>query len=384
VVEYQEKEEQIGEVNYLNAMFNVKLTSALYKLKADYAHENKVDVKTIKMIGEERFDIRKGISYEIQPIFKKKNFLQYMGSGIYATMDYKLIYDKSNIVVKREYGQDYVYNRYKKEIKYDINPVFIINQGHNLQYKYNHHISTKMDRFNKMLRLYNSKDDLEIKKTDLQIACRQLNEINKKIEEKAFEFLKIDDKFNLKLDKLKNKYNEIHQKLIKETQKAKDRNIKQLNRVKHNCIEQAKQAVEKKKQYIQKAENVLARSSDAGLFNKLKQVEYQLKGNIVIRETYNKNGVNYILYEYVNTDSGIKTLEFPSLDNHVIRNWKSGPTTEYYENLNYVQKFIQDYMNDIKGKRVSYKVKDNVVSNKQPIREEPSEHFYDSESDSED
>jgi hypothetical protein len=104
VVEYQEKEERIGEVNYLNAMFNVKLTSALHKLQADYAHENKVDIKSIKLIGDERFDIRKGISYEIQPIFKKKNFLQYMGSGIYATMDYKLCYDKSNIVVKREYG----------------------------------------------------------------------------------------------------------------------------------------------------------------------------------------------------------------------------------------------------------------------------------------
>jgi hypothetical protein len=286
-------------------------------------------------------------------------------------------------VKKGNDGQEYAYNRYKKEIKYDINPVFTITQGHNLQYKYNHHISQKLDRFNKMLRLYNSKDDLEIKKTELQIACRQLNELNTKIEQKAFDFLKIDDKFNLKLDKLKNKYKEIHQKLVKETRKAKDKNIKQLNKVKYNCIQQAKQAVEKKKEYIQKAENVLARSSDAGLFNKLKQIQYQLKGNIVIRQTYYKNGINYILYEYVNSNTGIETLEFPGLDNHIIRNWKCTPSTEHYENLKYVQEFIQNYMNDIKNKRVSYKVKNSVVSNKQqPIENESSEHYYDSESDS--
>jgi hypothetical protein len=187
VVQYEEKEEQIGEVNYLNALFNTKLTAALYKLKADYAHVNKVDVKSIKVISDERFDIHNGLSYEIQPTFKKNNFLQYMGSGIYATMSYKLEYDKANIVVKRSkgpYGKldgpEYAYNIYKKPIKYDQDPVFIINQGHNLQYNYNRHTAIKLERFNKMLRLYNSKDDLEIKKTELQIACKQLMKLIQK------------------------------------------------------------------------------------------------------------------------------------------------------------------------------------------------------------
>jgi hypothetical protein len=387
-VEYEKKEEPIGEVDYLNALFNTKLTAALYKIKADYAHANKVDIKAIKCISNERFDIKNGLSYEIEPQFKKNNFLQYMGSGIYAIMSYKLVYDKANIIVKKSkgpYGRDdgplYAYNCYEKEIKHDLDPVFIINEGHNLQYKYNHQLPQKLERFNKMLRLYNSKDDLEIKKTELEIANRQLIEINKKIEDKTFDYLHIDDKFKFKLDKLKNKYEEIHQKLIKQTQQAKDKNIKQLNKVKFNCIQQAKQAVNKKRQYIEKAEKVLARSSDAGLYNKLKQIQYQLKGNIVIRKTYNKNGFNYIVYEYVNTDSGPQTLEFPDLHNHVIRQWENGNGAEFYENQEYVKNFIQEFMNDIKNKRVCYKEKTSVVN--QPKVNESSEHFYDSESDSE-
>jgi hypothetical protein len=170
-------------------------------------------------------------------------------------------------------------------------------------------------------------------------------------------------------------------KLIKQTQQAKDKNIKQLNKVKFNCIQQAKQAVNKKRQYIEKAEKVLARSSDAGLYNKLKQIQYQLKGNIVIRKTYNKNGFNYIVYEYVNTDSGPQTLEFPDLHNHVIRQWENGNGAEFYENQEYVKNFIQEFMNDIKNKRVCYKEKTSVVN--QPKVNESSEHFYDSESDSE-
>jgi hypothetical protein len=390
-VEYEVKEEPIGEVNYLNALFNTKLTAALYKIKADYAHANKVDIKAIKCISDERFDIKNGLSYEIEPQFKKNNFLQYMGSGIYAIMSYKLVYDKANIIVKKSkgpYGRDdgplYAYNRYEKEIKRDLDPVFIINEGHNLQYKYNHQLPQKLERFNKMLRLYNSKDDLEIKKTELEIANRQLIEINKKIENKTFDYLHIDDKFKFKLDKLRNKYDEIHQQLIKQTRQAKDKNIKQLNKVKFNCIQQAKQAVNKKRQYIEKAEKVLARSSDAGLYNKLKQIQYQLKGNIVIRKTYNKNGFNYIVFEYVNTDSGLQTLEFPDLHNHVIRQWENGNGTEFYENQEYVKNFIQEFMNDIKNKRVCYrenKEKTSVVN--QPNVSESSEHFYDSESDSE-
>jgi hypothetical protein len=286
---------------------------------------------------------------------------------------------------KGPYGRDdgplYAYNHYKKEIKYDLDPVFIINEGHNLQYKYNHQLPQKLERFNKMLRLYNSKDDLEIKKTELEIANRQLIEINKKIENKTFDYLHIDDKFKFKLDKLRNKYEEIHQQLIEQTRHAKDKNIKQLNKVKFNCIQQAKQAVNKKRQYIEKAEKVLARSSDAGLYNKLKQIQYQLKGNIVIRKTYNKNGFNYIIYEYVNTNIGPQTLEFPDLHNHVIRQWENGNGTEFYENQEYVKNFIQEFMNDIKNKRVCYKEKTSVVN--QPSVSESSEHFYDSESDSE-
>jgi hypothetical protein len=307
-----------------------------------------------------------------------------MGSGIYATMSYKLDYDKANIVIKQSkgpYGElngpMYAYNVYKKPVKYDQDPVFIINQGHNLQYQYNRHLAIKLERFNKMLRLYNSKDDLEIKKTELQIACKQLNEINSKIESKTFDYLNIDDKFKLKLDKLRNNYKEVHQKLKQETREAKQRNIKQLNKVKKNCIEQAKQAVEKKKQYIDKADRVLTRSSDAALYNKLKQISYELDQEIVVKETYNKNHTNYIKYEY-DLCARPKILEFPDLDKYVIRTWKDTQTSEYYENIQYIRDFIAKIMNDIKKKRVSYKESNSVVN--QSNIQESSDNLYDSAS----
>jgi hypothetical protein len=403
-VEYIKKEELIGERSKINNEKNQKLNTALHKMIADYAHINKVDVKKIQCISHEKYDCIKGLIFGVIPKFEKNNFLQYMGSGIYAKFSYSIYYEDKNVIMKKEVIKpkkidtttklgmlcdsidekpiihEWIYRQYQEEVKYNQDPVFLINQGHHMNYNFNHGTKIKMERFNKMLRLYTSKDELEVKYREMEAASKQLANMRKQIENESFNCAIIDEEYKLKIDGLKQKYKDIHQNLINETRAAKKENFKQLNNVKKNCIKQAKQVVLKKKQYIEKAKEELAKGSEAGLFENLKQTKWQIKSdNMLLDNTWNANGINYIQYKYQSSNT-LHLTQFEDLGKYKIPKTKVDYNTTHYEVKQQIINFIDEYMNAIKNKRVSYK--DQQIS-KTPIVKESSGHCYDSESDSE-
>jgi hypothetical protein len=385
-VEYIEvhKVEEVGDFHDLVTTQKNLLEKLVLAEREKYARDNNMWPSTIKIIGDYHQPyVCMGLIESITPTFS--------GSWPNRQMTFK-INRVEGITVSTKNNKAY-FETTDKRIKEPevVRPVFEIH--HNAYaYSFKHNTSFKLDRFNKMLRLYTSKDELNKKSEAIKVAQKQLQEIQFSISNQAVKYYECQDKYKEKMAKIRNYYQTVKQNLIDETRRYKQKQFDKLAETKVNCIKQAKQVIKKKKEYIAKAEAAIENINEVKIVDTLYSKMHQIKvGNATI-SGLNKlqDGSIDIVLKYKNCSAPDTTIntQYPisgKICMYEPNTVKTGDFSEKYrkECNNYMYNVIHEIKQVIARQR-----QDNKAQPYIPVVDEygeiESRQSYDSESESED
>jgi hypothetical protein len=219
----------------------------------DYAQQHKIAVDKIELIRSELPDLQSGLTFDVDCHFNTIPLIKRLGSRFSVQCTYDIFYSGEKLVLDNNpYGNAY---RIKEtQMLPQTKPIFTSNFKQ-IKLVDKHRKQIVLDRFNKMLRLYTTQDELNQRKKDVEVAQQQLSKIQQKIQDESFNYVVQHDEYKNAMKGLRQKYTQLKQKLIDETRVLKQKNFKILNKVRDDCKVAAKTAVQNKKQYIQNSIN---------------------------------------------------------------------------------------------------------------------------------
>lgn len=247
VVEHIKEKVLVGRTSELQYIQNEIFNKMIKNQIRDYAQQNKIPINKIELIRSELPNIRNGINIDVQCNFTKYSLLQKLGSKFSAKCEYDIFYQPDDLAIDdNAFGN--TYRIVEKELPFT-EPVFEMRQRE-IRLKSDKRQQIQLDRFNKMLKLYTTQDELEQRKQDIKVAQQQLAKMRTQIEDQTFRYVFAKEEYDEKMKNLRQKYKDIKSNLIQETQQLKSKNFKILNNVRHDCIVAANKAVKQKKQKI--------------------------------------------------------------------------------------------------------------------------------------
>jgi hypothetical protein len=368
----------VGKISELQALqydlFNKQIKNQI----RDYAQQHKIAADKVELIRSELPDLESGLTFDVDCHFNTIPLIKRLGSRFSVQCTYDIFYSGEKLLLdKNPYGNAY---RIKEtQMLPQTKPVFTTNFKQ-IKLVDKHRNQIALNRFNKMLRLYTTQDELSQRKKDVEVAQQQLSKIQQSIENESFNYTIQHSEYKEAMKSLRQKYAHLKQKLIDETRALKQKNFNILNKVRDDCKVAANTAVQNKKQYIQNAINNIQVDSavnrnDLMSFNSCKSLLARARKNdIVLCEIIPKTEPNR--YEVRYTDSKHRShIEY-------LR-------TNEYENIG-AQGHTQ-CLNTLQS--LCYRFKNNIMEQKQRAQaaiqnqvheEKESRQYYDSESEEED
>jgi hypothetical protein len=214
----------------------------------DYAQQHKIAVKDIELIHGELPDLASGMTFDVDCHFTKIPLIKRLGSRFSVKCDYDIFYSGDKLILDNEpWGN--AYRIEEKQVLPQTKPIITTNFKQ-IKCDFNKRNQISLNRFNKMLRLYTTQDELTQNKHDVEVAQQQLSKIQRDIENEAFNYTIQHEKYKESMRGLRQKYTQLKQKLIDETRCLKQKNFTILNKVQKDCKVAAKTAIENKKMHI--------------------------------------------------------------------------------------------------------------------------------------
>lgn len=248
VVEHIKEKVLVGrtsELQYIQTeMFNKMIKNQI----RDYAQQHNIPINKIELIRSEIPNIKYGMNIDVQCKFTKYSLIQRLGSKFSAKCEYNIFYQPDDLAIDdNAFGN--TYRMVEKEVLPFTEPVFEIRHKE-IRLKQDKRDKIQLDRFNKMLRLYTTQDELQQKKEDIKVAQQQLAKMRTQIEDQTFRYVFAKEEYDEKMKNLRAKYKEIKSNLIQETKELKSKNFQILNKVRHDCKVAANQVVREKREKI--------------------------------------------------------------------------------------------------------------------------------------
>lgn len=240
----------VGRISEIQYVMNETFTKMIKCQMRDYAQQNNIALDKIELIRSEVPDIKSGITFDVDCRFKKYSMFERLklGSRFCAKCEYDIFYHENQNIVCDDYAFGNVYRIEEKE-ELPPKPVFEMREKV-YKMKNDKRDRIQLDRFNKMLRLYTTHDELEEKKESIRVAQLQLDKMRSDIENQCFDYVIAKEEYTNKMRALKEKFKQVKTNLINETRRYKEKNFKEMSNVKRQCIVEAKKAIKEKRNKI--------------------------------------------------------------------------------------------------------------------------------------
>jgi hypothetical protein len=312
-----------------------------------------------------------------------------LGSRFSAKCEYDINYLHDNLIVDdNAWGN--TYRIVEKQMLPLAKPVFET-RFKEVKIKSDKRNAFMLSRFNKMLRLYTTHDELEEKKNAIKVAQQQLDSMQSAIENQTFDYVIAKQQYDEKMHALKEKFKTIKHNLIQETRELKQKNFNKLAKVNRDCKVAAKTAIESKKRFIQEGISRIEAQVSVDHYlqmsaNKIKDLLYKARNNqIILKQIYkacNPDRLS-ISYDKIMHDGSHKNFEESILlKGDDIQHYQGFGLNEHSE----IKSFLDKYYSEIMSK-INYAKKcaaNNCKKQLEESEERKSRQCYDSESDNED
>lgn len=266
--------ELIGKISEIDKMMMETYNGLINSQMRDYAQSHNIALDKIEKVKKQIPYVKEGIAFDVNCRFTKYNIFQKLGSRFSAKCEIYIHYHENQNLY---YDKENVY-RIVEKLELPPEPVFEIREN-TIKSKFAKRNNIQLSRFNKMLRLYTTQDELEQKKQEIEVVQQQLDKMREDIEEQCFDYIINKEQYDEKMKALKNKYKDIKTNLIQETRKLKQKNFNKLNEVRNDCIVAAKVAKNEKTrkiiQHIARTEAKLATDNISFLIGELANLLYQ-------------------------------------------------------------------------------------------------------------
>jgi hypothetical protein len=200
------------------------------------------------LVHSELPDLASGMTFDVDCHFTKIPLLKRLGSRFSVKCDYDIFYSGEKLILDNDpWGN--AYRIEERQVLPQTKPIITTNFKQ-IKCDFNRRNQICLNRFNKVLRLYTTQDELSKNKHDIEVAQQQLSKMQHDIENEAFNYTIQHQKYKESMHALRQKYTQLKQKLIDETRSLKQKNFQILNKVRSDCKVAAKTAIENKKMHI--------------------------------------------------------------------------------------------------------------------------------------
>lgn len=380
------KQVLVGKLDEIQNMMNNQLCKMINIENEQYALQNNVPVKSIRVLNFNNFpDPKKGLTFDITPTYKKIfNENKVLGVIIKGSlkevqMNYIINQIKDDTILIKNNSV------YRNEVS-TVKPLQVIQLSKNCYYKMKYNYKrieeNKLDRFNKVLRLYVNHDELFEKQQELLKVKNELNDIQKKLNDRTYDIALAKMRYDENLANLRSKYKMIKEDLINKTRQYKEKQYQKMDKIQQQCKQKTQLQIKKNKLYVQKAFNDMKAEADYEVVNLLSTFIHQVEiKNWYIDKIENSNGITTITYQ-VSSVNGKFTKKFRSnIPVQYSQKIMANATQEREKQIKIVKNLLDEVRKEAKG----YK---NVIRNEiNVIKDEISSKScrnYDSEGSDED
>jgi hypothetical protein len=200
------------------------------------------------LVHSELPDLASGMTFDVDCHFTKIPLIKRLGSRFSVKCDYDIFYSGEKLILDDQpWGN--AYRIEERQVLPQTKPI-ITSNFKQVKCDFHKRNQINLNRFNKMLRLYTTQDELTKNKHDVEVAQQQLSKLQHDIENEAFNYTIAHEKYKDSMRGLRQKYTQLKQKLIDETRSLKQKNFLILNKVQKDCKVAAKTAIENKKMHI--------------------------------------------------------------------------------------------------------------------------------------
>jgi hypothetical protein len=248
VIQTERRKILVGKISELKSLQYDIFNKQIKNQMRDYAQQHKIAVKDIELVHSELPDLASGMTFDVDCHFTKIPLIKRLGSRFSVKCDYDIFYSGEKLILDKDpWGN--AYRIEEKQVLPQTKPIFTTNFKQ-IRSDFKKRNQINLNRFNKMLRLYTTQDELTQNKHDIEVAQQQLSKLQQNIENEAFNYTIQHEKYKEGMRGLRQKYTQLKQKLIDETRCLKQKNFSILNKVQKDCKVAAKTAIENKKMHI--------------------------------------------------------------------------------------------------------------------------------------
>jgi hypothetical protein len=248
VIQTEKKKILVGKISELKSLQYDIFNKQIKNQMRDYAQQNNIAVKNIELIHSELPDLNSGLTFDVDCQFTKIPLYKRLGSRFSVRCNYDIFYSGEKLILDNSpWGN--AYRLEERQVLPQTKPIFTT-RFKQIKHDFKKRNQICLNRFNKMLRLYTTQDELSQNKHDIEVAQQQLSKMRQDIENEAFNYTIQHEKYKESMHALRQKYTQLKQKLIDETRNLKQKNFSILNKVRSDCKVAAKTAIENKKIHI--------------------------------------------------------------------------------------------------------------------------------------
>jgi hypothetical protein len=355
----------------------------------DYAQRNKIAADKIELVRSTVPDLKKGLTFNVECRFTKYSLIQKLGSRFSAKCEYDINYLHDNLIVDdNPWGN--TYRVVEKQMLPLAKPVFET-RFKEVKIKSEKRNAFMLSRFNKMLRLYTTHDELEEKKNAIKVAQQQLDSMQSAIENQTFDYVIAKQQYDEKMHALREKFKTIKNNLIQETRQLKQKNFNKLAKVNRDCKVAAKTAIESKKRFIQEGLSRIEAQASVDYYlqlsaTKIKDLLYKARNNqIIFKQIYKACEPDRLIitYDKIMQDGSRRNFEESILlKGDDIKKYQHFGLNEHSK----INSFFNEYYNEIMS-RINYAKKyaaNNCRKQLEQSEERNNRQCYDSESEDDD